>query len=458
MTGTGRTPAARGAPCEPFGRLPFAAGPAAFLLLASGLIWLVPAWFDRRALAAMLLWDGLVLAAAVLDFHRTAKPRDLTVTRRWSGPLTLGSPAQVSLDLHNAGAGAVTASVMDYAPASMRANAPDVRVHVRAGAVAAASYEVAPAERGDAEVGSATVRWLSAWRLCERRGIAPIGQTVRVYPDVQRGRRESLYLIRSRQIAIEKRRARHLGQGREFESLRDHQDGDEPRDVCWTATARRGRLVTKIYRPERSQPVWLIVDLGRLLRARAGAFTMLDHAVTGALTLAQVAMASGDNVGLLAYGRRIQRRLPPGRGSAQLRALIEALASVRAESVEADHGGAAAEMLRVQKRRALVVWLTDVAETAGTPDVIDQSTSLMPRHVVLFAVARHGEIRSLASSAPRSSREMYRVLAAQEAVERRDALLGGLRQRGALVLEGAPADLGGALVDRYLEVKERGLL
>ena len=116
-------------------------------------------------------------------------------------------------------------------------------------------------------------------RLAERWGIAPLEQTVRVYPDLQEGRRESLYLVRSRQIALEKRRARRVGAGREFENLRDYQPGDERRDVSWMASARRGKLVTKIYRPERSQAVWILLDAGRLQRARAGKRSMLDHTV-----------------------------------------------------------------------------------------------------------------------------------------------------------------------------------
>jgi uncharacterized protein (DUF58 family) len=76
---------------------------------------------------------------------------------------------------------------------------------------------------------------------------------------------------------LEKRRAKRVGTGREFESLRDYRPGDERRDVCWTASARRGKLVTKVYQPERSQAVWLLVDAGRLLRARIGARTMLDR-------------------------------------------------------------------------------------------------------------------------------------------------------------------------------------
>ncbi|HSC29629.1 MAG TPA: DUF58 domain-containing protein [Vicinamibacterales bacterium] len=458
MTGTRLSPPPVSAGVEPSGRLALGLGPRTFVLLAAGLLWLVPAWHDRRAILGLLLWDTAVLAAVLLDVRRMPSPRDLTSTRRWPGPLTLGVPGQVSLDIRNGGAVAIDVRATDHVPGALRIELPDMRCPVRSRGTAEASYTIEPAARGDAVVGPAVLSWLSPWRLAERRGIARLVQTVRVYPDLSEGRRESLYLIRSRQVVIEKRRARRLGLGREFESLRDHQPGDEPRDICWTAAARRGRLVTKVYQPERSQAVWILVDAGRLQRARAGRHTMLDHAVTGALTLAQVAMASGDKVGLLAYGRRPQHRLAPSRGGMHLRALTEALASVRGEASEADHAGAAAELLRLQKRRGLIVWLTEVAETAGTPDVIEHTMTLVPRHVVLFAVMRHPDIPALAAAAPRDSREMYRVMAAQEVMERREALLLTLRQRGALVVEASPAELGSGLIDRYLEVKERALL
>ena len=216
--------------------------------------------------------------------------------------------------------------------------------------------------------------------------------------------------------------------------------------------------MTKVYQPERSQAVWLLVDAGRLLRARIGAETMLDRTVTAALTLAQVALASGDRVGLLAYGRRLQQRVAPARGSTHLRSLVEALAVVRSDGAEADHAAAAAAVMAAQKRRALVVWLTDVADTAGVPDVIEQALRMAPAHVVMFGVMRQPEVASLSAALPGSPAEMFRVMAAQETLDRRESLLHGLRQHAALVLEVSPAELSSGLVDRYLEVKERGLL
>jgi uncharacterized protein (DUF58 family) len=439
-------------------RLPFATTPRASLLLALGILWLVPAWIDRRAAVLMLAWNAIVIVSIAIDAARLPKPSALHVTRRWSGPLSLGLSVTVSLDLENHGAIAIIARLTDYPDAALRPDLVVSTLRVAPQRSASASYDMTPRDRGDQVAGEALVEWRSSWGLVERWAHAALDQTVRVYPDLHEGRRHSMYLIRGRQIALEKRRARRADGGREFDRLREYRSGDERRDVSWIASARRAHLVTKIYQPERSQTVWLLVDAGRLLRARSEGLMLLDRATTAAIALAQVAMSSGDKVGVIAYGRQIQHRLAPGRGPAHLRRVIDAMALTASEAVEANHGAATAALRTQQKRRALVVWLTEVAETAGVPDVIEHATSLVPRHVLVFATMRQPALAATAALSPSTTTEMFKVLAAQEVVNRRDALLRGLRQNGALVVETTPAALAAGVVDRYLEVKERGLI
>jgi uncharacterized protein (DUF58 family) len=429
-----------------------------FFLFAAGLVLIAPAWIDRRALAVLVVWDALLVALIWMNLRRLPRASDLTATRSWTTPLTIGSPSMVRVGIRNRGRVGIDLRASDYVSPALSRDLAESSMAVAPSGESEASYTLTPRERGDAVMGGVALQWRDSMGLVERWGIAPIEQTVRVYPDLQEGRRQAMYLVRSRQVTIEKRRAKRFGGGREFDRLRDHRPGDERRDIAWSASARRGKLVTRVYQPERSQTVWLLLDAGRLLRARVGAQTMLDATATAALTLAQVAMASGDRVGLLAYGRRLQQRVAPARGAAHLRDLVEALAVVRGDAVEADHSAAAAAVLSAQKRRAIIVWLTEVADTAGVPDVIEQALRMTPTHVVLFAVLRQPEVAALAERSPASATEMYRVMSAQETLARRDALLRGLRQRGAMVLEMSPSELSSGLIDRYLEVKERGLL
>lgn len=433
-------------------------GPLTLRLVLLGLLLVIPLWLDRRLFVAIVAWDALVIGGWLIDLRRLPRPDALSIARSWSAPAALGVPQTVHLEITNDGATDSRVWVTDYASPALRPAPPELAVTVPAHGTARVQYDVLPRARGDARMDVVALRYRSRLGLAERWAIASLPQTVRVYPDVREAQRETLALIRARQIAMEKRRARSFGLGRDFESLREFQQGDELRDVCWTATARRGRLVTRTYQPERSQTVWIVVDAGRLMRARDGTHTRLDRAVNAAFALAQVASNAGDRVGLLTYGRGTQQRVAPGRGGPHLRTMLEALAMARSEPAEADHVRAAGAVMAAQKRRALIVWLTDVAETAAVPEVIESAARMVPHHVVLFAVTRPTELAGVADRVPSDARDMYRVMAAQEMVERRALLLHHLRQRGALAVEVPSAELTGTVVDRYLDVKERNLL
>ena len=121
-------------------------------------------------------------------------------------------------------------------------------------------------------------------------GVVSLPQTVRVYPDIGDAHARRFDLIRARQIVMEKRRAPAPASGSDFESLREFREGDELRDVCWTASGTPWPLVERTYQPERSQTVWIVIDAGRLMRARVDGQTTLDAAVNAGFALAQVAL------------------------------------------------------------------------------------------------------------------------------------------------------------------------
>jgi len=457
-------PPVRAAPTQSKGRFPFAFGSRFAIALLLGLVWTVPAWWSPRFIALMFLWDAAVLGVWLIDYLRIPPPQLLFARRVWVAPLSLAQPGAASVEMDNAGAIPIRVSVVDELPPALRDQPPVLELNVSPGGSAKQQYSVMPRRRGDIAAGRLFLRYQSPLGLAERWAKADLSQPVRVLPDLAQARNFALYLIRSRQVEMEKRRRRQRGQGRDFESLREYRQGDEQRDICWTATARRNQLTTRVYQVERSQMVWIVLDAGRLLRtevrdpARAVPAEKLDYAVDAALSLAQVASQSGDRVGLLAYGRGIQQSIGGGRGPLHLRALVDALSQVHSEASEANHARAVSTLLHRQSRRCLAVWLTDFAETATTPEVIEYAIHLTRRHLVVFAAIGQPDLAELARAVPRNVEEMYRHAAALEVVERRQRLLRGLRDRGVLAIDIGAAGLAGALVNRYLEVKDRNLI
>jgi uncharacterized protein (DUF58 family) len=463
------------APCEPRRRWAFGLTPRAIWLLIAGFALLVPGFWIGSFSYSMLAWDALVLAAVFLDGQRLPLPAQLTARRNWSNAPALDSETEIELTIENHGSLIVECRLVDDLPPSLVVEPNTYRVTAFPRVPASIRYRTEPSERGDYETGWVYVRYRSPLGLVERWARAPLTQTVRVYPALRTGEEQQIFLARSRQIDLQLRQVRQRGLGRDFESLREYREGDDLRDICWTATARRGSPITRQYQTERSQPVWIVLDCGRLMRSRVAAgapgksmlevkepgakvHSKLDHACTTAVALAQLALYSGDRVGLLAYGSGLQQRLLPGRGAAHMRQFIESLSQVHAETGEADHLRATATLNRLQPRRALILWITDLAESAMRPEVIDGAVQLLRRHVLLFVTMAQPEVESIAEARPKNIEQMFRAAAAQEMAGRRELLLARLHEYGALTLDLNPEALTSSVLNQYLTIKERAMV
>jgi uncharacterized protein (DUF58 family) len=446
------------------GRLSFAFAPRFFLAIAVGFIWLIPMWWSLRCLPLLLLWNALVIAAWIWDLSRLPAPTKLNISRAFSGPLILGRPVKVVVELRQAGRTALHVSALDELSPVLYGEIPQFQVEVAPGGEARQEYTIIPRKRGDATLGSVFLTYRTAFAFAERWAVAPLSQSVCVLPDITEANQQALFLIRSRQVDTQKRRHRDPGLGREFESLREYRHGDDLREVCWPATARRHHLVTRTFQAERSQTVWIVIDAGRLMRAeiekpgRDYRLSKLDYSVDAALSITKVALQYGDRVAGLAYGRKVQQAIGSGSGAAHIRTWVEALARVRAEVLEGNHALAARVLMQKQTRRALVVWLTDFAETPSVPDVVEYAGQLAKRHLVLFAAVSQPDLAVVAHRVPETEQELYRTAAALGLLQRREALIRGLRQQGVLALEITAGNLSTKLVNEYLSIKDRNLI
>lgn len=452
-------PPARHAAARPLGRLGFAVTPRTLVLLFAGVGWVILAFYAKVFLFALAAWDALVILLAVADGLRLPNAISLRLSRSWLSLPAIGQNAEVEIGMAHDGSAILTARIIDDLPAALIASPPELELAAWPHTVSTLRYSFSPAERGDHTGGRIFIRYRSRIGLAERWAVADLTQTVRVFPRVRSAGDDSLFLARTRQIEMQRRKEQMRGQGREFDSLREYREsGDDLREVCWTATARRGTLICRQYQVERSQPVWLVLDSGRLLNARSGPWARLDYTTSAALGVGQAALLSGDRVGLLGYGQSIQQRVALARGKSHFRHLMDAAALLHTEPGEAGHLVAAAHLAHWQPTRSLILWFTDLAETAMRPEVIDGALQLMRRHLLLFIVPAPEEIMALVAARPENPAQMFERTAGQEMLQRRDLLLARLRARGALTLQVPSAQIATAALNRYLEVKEASML
>ena len=471
-----------------YGRMGYALTPRALLLLVAGCLVAVPGFFHFKAASAvpgpgwigiMLAWDAVVLLLAIADAGMLPAPSAIEVVRRFDNSPVLGEPSQITLEVTQASNSILSMRITDALHPSVDLMPVTSLVTAYPRDQTRTIITVAPNTRGDVVLGKLFLRYRSALGLVDRWAAADLEQNIRVYPPMERSPEDTaLYLLRIRQIALQKRRLRLRGLGREFESLREYQLGDELRNIAWPATARRGKIITREFTTERSQQVWIVLDAGRLSRTafelrrhparsagntvieedRLLTVTQLDQASGAAVALAQTVMQAGDKAALLVYGRRIQQQLLPASGSGHLRQFVDSLSQIRAEGAEANHLSAAARLKHLQRRRGLILWITELADSARRPEVVDAAVDLARRHLVLLVVLVHPELDQLSRREPDSVEQMFISTAATEILDRRREVVARLRAQGVLVVETTPGSVKANAINQYLEVKARGML
>ncbi len=464
--------------------------PRGLVLLLAGSLCLLPGFFlhlrPGMLLLALALWNAVVLLLAAAELR--GLPRSLTVTRSFLATPALDAPTAIELLMLHTAARAVTIQLTDSLHTSLAPMPLSSQIRAFPREATPAMLLATPVARGDFALGPVYCRVRGALGLAERWITAHPVQTVRVYPSaVRAGSEGDLPLLNARQLELEKRRLRHKGTGRDFQSLREYQPGDALRDLSWTASARRGKLITRQFTTERSQQVWVLLDAGRLSQTTAEgavsislspdrgvmhiaaasqsamatktiATSQLDQAASAALLLARAVQGAGDKFGLLAYGRTVRQQLVPGNGAGHLRLLVDLLAQVASERGEANHLRAVARFQSLQRRRSLVVWITEVAESAGRPEIALAVAELARRHLPLILLLEHPELTALAGAAPADADQMFAIAAAREMEERRRILVADLERGGALVVRTTSAGLAADAIRNYLEIKAKGLL
>jgi len=466
-------------------RLGYALTPRALWLFAAGCLFALPGFLSPSWswLWVMLVWDAFVLLLFVISAVQLPHPSLIQVERRFIHSPILAEATELELEVVHDSSRILDLQLTDELHPALAPMPLTARVRAYPRDPARVELECLPNARGDVALGKVYLRYCTALALVERWAVADLSCAIRIFPPMERSPESTqLYLLRIRQVALQKRRLRLRGAGREFESLREYQTGDEIRNIAWPATARRGKLITREFTTERSQHVWIVLDAGRLsrtafsLRRKIGGklqlsvngnprgddlllnLTQLDQSTGAAVALAQAVLQAGDKAGLLVYGQRVQQQLLPAEGPGHLRQIVDALSQARAESSEANHLRAAARLKHLQRRRGLILWITELADSARRPEVVDSAIDLSRRHLVLLVMLKNPELDTIAGHQPSSVHEMYVATAAEEIIERRRALLAQLRAQGVLVVETTAHCVKADAINQYLDVKARGLL
>jgi uncharacterized protein (DUF58 family) len=414
-------------------------------------------WAPLIGWLALLLFT-LILGVLVLDYRAADGITRFQISREHEARLSLGADNPIRLKIHSLRRRTTHFWVRDEPPLDFQPS-----TQILAGLVGPrqsweGTYYVRPLQRGDYQFADINLRWQGPLGLVVRQARVKAQDPVKVYPNLLDVRRYDLLLRKNRLQEMGLRSTRLFGQGTEFERLREYLPDDDFRRIDWKATARRNRPVTVEYQTERSQIVMCLIDIGRMMQSPVADIAKLDYVVNAVLLLGYVAAGMGDKIGMMTFADDVGHYLAPRHGRGQFYRMLEALYAVRAQPVEPDYRRAIAYYSLKVRRRALTVIFTDLSGGLGMQDLV-QYVSLMARSSLpLVVTISDPDVHRTAHLVPSDSLEAYQRAAASQLLDERKLAVDTLRRRGVLTLDVPAHQLSWSMINRYLDLKGRGLL
>ncbi len=338
------------------------------------------------------------------------------------------------------------------APARFRLRPEDGR------STAVVRFPLVPTRRGAPRVVAVHLRWTGPLGLVERRWRRPLDVVVAVVPNLGAVRAMALRMLSNRELMAGLKVERYVGDGSEFESLREYVPGLDHRAIDWKASARHTRLLCQQFRAERNHQIIIAVDGGQLMSEPLAGIPRLDHAVNAGLLLAWMCLKTGDRVGLLGFDEKVRTWAEPAGGMHAFGRLTRLTADLAYRRCESNYTLALAELGQRVKRRSLVVLFTDFLDSITAELMVENVRRLARHHLVLFVAVGDPAVGEGARRGPRSLAELHEAVVAGDFARERRLVLERLRRAGAMVIDSTPEHFSMALLNRSLDIKRRELL
>ena len=319
-------------------------------------------------------------------------------------------------------------------------------------------YIVRPLERGEYVFGNLNCYASTAIGLIKRRHTFNKEQMVKVYPSFIQMKKYAFLAIDNRLSQLGLKKIRRIGHTMEFEQIKDYVAGDDVRTVNWKATAKRGHLMVNQYQDEKMQPIYSIIDTSRVMKMPFEGLKLIDYAINSALAFSNIALKKGDKVGMVDFSNKMGSFLPAQAKKTYLNNILDTLYNIDTRFLDSDFGVLQSLVKRRITHRSLIMLYTNFEHISSLHRQLPYLQAIAKKHVLVVIFFENTELHSLSKTEPTSIPEIYDQTIAQQFEFDKKVMVRELQQRGIQTVLTAPQDLTINTINKYLEIKAKGLL
>ena len=318
-------------------------------------------------------------------------------------------------------------------------------------------YNLKPKERGVYLFGNINVYASTPLQLATKKYILGKEKELKCYPSFLKLREFDFKAFTNQSISYGSKKIRRIGHSLEFEQIKEYVSGDDIRTLNWKATAKRNQLMVNQYVEEKSQPVYSIIDKGRAMQMSFNGLSLLDYAINATLAISNVVLRKQDKAGMLSFSKKLEDWIVAEKRNSQMSLISEALHNLKTDFSESDFSSLYTVIKRKITHRSLLIVYTNFETMDGLNRQLTYLRALAKNHLVLVVFFKNTELNSLINSKAENIQQVYDTIIAEKFMYEKQRIVNELKKYGIQSVLTKPEDLTGNTINKYLELKSRGL-
>ncbi len=433
--------------------------PRFFIALAALAVMFATAYFiPRLFFLAQIAGLALTLLTCAELFFLFGKRKGVAAERITPERFSNGDDNAITLCLQNHYGFKLTVQIIDEQPAQLQARAFSLATALPPRKEQTLHYTLQPLTRGDYVFGALHVYASSALGLVSKRYKFEQAQMVPVYPAFLQMRKYELYAVSNRLAEAGIKKIRRVGHSMEFEHIRKYVRGDDYRTLNWKATARKSEFMVNHFEDEKSQQVYSCIDMGRVMELPFGGMSLLDYAINASLVISNIALHKQDKAGVITFAHKIDTILPAEGRATQLERIMQLLYGAQTDFLESNFEALSATITRKIKHRSLILLFTNFETLSALQRQLPYLRRIARRHLVVAIFFENEEIKKKLHTPAQTTEEVYIKAVAEKFVLEKKQIVKELQRYGLQALLTLPRQLAVDTINKYLEIKARGMI
>lgn len=400
----------------------------------------------------------LFLLIAMADIVVLFKSSGITAERILPVKFSNSDENEVEILLRNLYSFKTQVEVIDEIPVQFQKRDFSYLTELPSGMSTSFNYSLRPVERGEYFFGSLNVFASTPLKLVKRRKKFGKEQMVKVYPSFIQMKKFDFLAIDRKISQPGLKKIRKIGHTMEFEQIKDYVAGDDVRSINWKATAKQGGLMVNQYQDERSQPVYSVIDTGRTMKMPFNHLKLLDYAINSALAFSNIALKKKDKAGLITFSSKMEKILPASSKKAHLNLLLETLYNVNTRYRDSDFGLLYTHLNRRLAQRSLLLLYTNFEHLSALHRQMPYLLALSKKHLLVVIFFENTELENFISSNAEKVPDIFNQTIAEQFSYDKRLMAKELQKHGIQTILTRPEDLTVNTINKYLEIKKRGIL